>query len=899
MLARHGGAPFLQMHGMHAMGQRDGTGEPLPAPGLDGPVASTAAGDAWARLAAFVASAEVDPQLRNLLEETIASQHTLRSVAILIATRYRSLIDAVPDAVTIHDESGRIVDVNAAACTIYGYEREALKKLSVHDLNPGLPADHMQRVLATFRLGNTYTIETINRRGDGTGFPVEVHSNAYLDGHEKRIVAIARDISARNRADLELRASESRFRLLVQSMDKGVVVMEESGRILSCNPAACRILGMSEADLCATMPEQFAATPLLDDKGRPLATEELPAMRAFRTGRTVNSTLIGIYLKHLGTQRWLSVTSVPQFVRGRTRPFQVVSTFDDVTAMKRESEMFAQTQALARIGGWQYGFDDGSLLWTSQIHVIFDLPEASGISLERMAACLPGEDRTRFHDAIAAVRGGQPVECELRMISTIGRRRWVRIVARPVLHHDKVTALSGTLQDITERKLIEDSLRRKAMTDPLTGLPNRDALVEAATAAIAETRGADGPALLHLNLDRFRAVNDLLGYGAGDNLLAVFARRLREGLPDEWICARIGGDEFMVLLPTGSTDEQCRRAAEQLTTTFAEPFRIDEQETRLTLSAGLARHPDDGATLDQLFSHASAAMVEAKRRGRNLWQRFTPALARRASHRLRIESQLRRALDALEFRLEFQPQIDLGSRRVRSAEALLRWTSRELGEIPPDVFVPYAEANGDIVAIGEWAIRESCRQLREWRDGGLDIGHVAVNVSYRQLLSGSLAQSVLAALRDYDLPGEALELELTERVLIEDLSDSQQTFSILQGLGVKMVIDDFGEGYSALGYLRRLPIEGLKISHGFMQHVPGVPPDTAICEAIIRIGQSLGLVVIAEGVENEQQLEFLASRGARLAQGYLFSRPLRADDFASWTRTHNRQVGLRASPQAG
>lgn len=244
------------------------------APGLAvgaSPIAAHA--DPWARLAEFAGRADSDPALAALIVELQASQHALRGVAIAIAARYRSLIDAVPDAVTIHDENGRILDANAAACRIYGRDRETLKQLGVNDLNPSLPPDHMQSVLANARLGSTSTVETTNRRGDGSGFPVEVHSNLYIDGNEKRVVAIARDITARKLSDLELRASEARFRLFLQAMDKGVVVQDERGRIGSCNPAACRIFGRSEAQLQAMRGEHFAAWSLLDESGQPFATE--------------------------------------------------------------------------------------------------------------------------------------------------------------------------------------------------------------------------------------------------------------------------------------------------------------------------------------------------------------------------------------------------------------------------------------------------------------------------------------------------------------------------------------------------------------------------------------------------------------------------------------------------
>ena len=865
-------------------GDADPTSTRTPTAGRDN-------ADAWAALSALAADARTDPGLRSLIEAALAAQTDLRGVAIAITSRYRSLIDAVPDAVTVHDEVGRIIDANRAACHIFGYEREALQTLTVADLNPSLPADHMQHLLATLRHGSTHTVETVNRRSDGSVFPVEVHSAVYIDGGATRIVAVARDTSARALADAELRASEARFRLLMQAIDKGVVVQDEHGKFISFNPAACRILGYKENELTELLPEDLAEWRFLDEDGAPIEVADLPGWRALVTGKTISNTIHGIILPHLGSQRWLSITSVPQFIEGNPRPFRVVSAFDDVTAMKREAELFAQTQMLANIGGWQFGFGEDELNWTAQLYVIFDLPMRSRVTLDRMCKFFPGDARERLLGAIARVRRGESVELELRMASAIGRRRWVRLVARPIRHGEDVAGLIGTVQDITERKLVEDALRKKALTDPLTGLPNRDALLELADATLASARDDDGPALLYINIDRFRAVNDMLGYGAGDRLLAIAAKRLRHCLPVDTLCARFSGDEFMVLVSTGSTLGHCMEIAKRLAAEFDRPFSIDEHEFRLTISIGLARFPDDGATVQQLVSHAGAAMVEAKRRGRNNWQRFSPSLARRVSNRLRIESQLRNALEANEFHLEFQPQIDLGNQQVVSAEALLRWNNRELGDLRPDLFVPFAENNGDIVTIGAWAIREACRQLRAWRDDGLALSRIAVNVSYRQVLSGTLTNTVIAALRAYDLPGEALELELTERVLIEDLTDSQQTFAVLQGLGVKMVIDDFGEGYSALGYLRRLPIDGLKISHGFMQNVPGSAPDTAICEAIIRIGQSLGLTVIAEGIETRQQLDFLIARGTRLGQGYLFSRALGPDGFAEFARRRNDPLG--------
>ncbi len=798
------------------------------------------------------------------------------------ARRYRILIDAVPDAVTVHDAEGRILEANLAAERIYGYSLEQLRRMDVYDLNPDLPRDHMRQVMHTLQLGRTDTVETTNRRGDGSRFPVEVHSNLFIDEGQPRIMAVARDIGKRREADAELRASEARYRALLQAMDKGVLVQDGAGRIVSVNPAGCRILGLSEGELVAVRRETLQDWRFEDESGAALPFEQLPGMRALLGGKAVDNTLVGVYLPHQHAYRWISIGSVPQFLDGQSRPFQVISTFSDVTALKRVGELFAKTQALASIGGWEFDFLTDALFWTEEMYRIHDLLPHSGISMERARSFYAAADLARMDDAARRARDvGDSFDLELRLTSAIGRRRWVRMLGQPLRRHGKIVGLSGTVQDVTERKLQEEHLRLQAQTDSLTGLANRDTMLAAVERAIGAAGAARGPALLFVDLDRFKVVNDMLGHVAGDRILAVAAQRLARCAGSEAQAARFGADEFLLLLDLAD-DSAAQRLAERITAAFAEPFTYAGEEFALTVSVGIARHPADGTTAQQLVNHADAAMVEAKRRGRNTWHAFTPQLARSLNDRLLIEAQLRRALDNGEFRLEYQPTLDLREQYVVGAEALLRWHSHQLGEVGPAVFIPHAENSGDIVRIGDWVIREACRQMRRWRDAGLALRRVSVNVSYRQFLSEHLAGTVQRALLEYDLPGDALELEMTERVLIEDVPDTLATLAQLRSLGVTLTIDDFGEGYSALNYLRRLPIDGVKISHAFMQGVPGDPADAAVCEAIVRIARSLGLEVTAEGVEHTAQRDFLVALGTPLAQGFLYSRALAPERFVAF-----------------
>ncbi|RYZ73562.1 MAG: EAL domain-containing protein [Lysobacteraceae bacterium] len=795
--------------------------------------------------------------------------------------RYRALFDAVPDPVSVLAEDGTVLDLNKAGMQAYRRGREEIVGKNINVLNPELPHDHMGPVWETLNRGETYVIEVTNMRGDGTRFPVEVHSANFIFDGRKSLVAVARDLSGRHEAEL-------RYRELMEVIDKGIVVQAQDSSISYANRAAMRIFGIGEGKRIAEEMD-LERWRFVDPHGREMPTEDLPSQRALATGQVVESQLLGMYHREHRQLIWLTVTSVPQFAAGSDRPSQVTSIFSDVTALKRDSALFDRAQSLAHIGGWEWNTGDDRVYLTDEAVRILG-PSTTPENLEQMLASLREPDRRRFRGAMQqAIATGEGFDLELQGSRMDGHPFWIRVIGEAEATDPATPRVTGTLQDISVDKRAEETLRIQARTDPLTGLMNRDAVLNDLGARLIDPVHSR-VALLYIDLDRFKTVNDVLGHSAGDELLMRAAARIQGAVGTEGLVARFGGDEFLVVCDATGDPAQPERLADAVLAAFADSFRFGKDEFSITASIGISRAPGDGVRPQQLIQNADIAMYDSKHRSRNGWQAFTPELARRQQDRLQIETQLRRAVDNQEFRLVYQPQVDLRRGRIVAAEALIRWENHQLGELRPDLFISHAETTGDIVRIGSWVLREACRQVRQWQDMGLGVVRVAVNVSYRQFANDDLAENVRAVLDEFQLPGSALELEFTERVLIEDAPATLKTFAELRALGVMLTIDDFGEGYSALNYLRRLPIHGLKLSQLFTEGVPNNRSDVAVCQAVSAIARSLGLGLVAEGVESEAQRQFLLQLGVPVGQGFLFAPGLSPDEFASRLRSPEERV---------
>lgn len=479
---------------------------------------------------------------------------------------------------------------------------------------------------------------------------------------------------------------------------------------------------------------------------------------------------------------------------------------------------------------------------------------------------------------------------EVNNVRRNGERYWEQLVVTPI--KDVNGDITGYLilgEDISIRKRYEQQLLRQANYDILTGLPNRMLAMDRLKLALAQARREENQVgVMFLDLDNFKHINDTLGHDAGDTLLVEAARRVSSCLRGTSTVARLGGDEFLVILPGMTGPEAPGQVADRILETFASPFLLSGQEVFVTTSIGIATFPTDSDDSGTLLQHADAAMYEAKRNGKSAYARFTPEMGEISHERLQMESLMRKALELGEFELYFQPIVDTASGQAVTAEALIRWNNPTLGLVMPDRFIPLAEETGMITSIGEWVIGEACRAASRWRElGGFDVG-VAVNVSPRQFRDPGFTNTVKRALEITGLNASLLELEITERLILDNTIETAEILRQLDHYGVRLSVDDFGTGYSALSYLKSYPFDTLKIDKSFIQDVLTETDDSSLVRAIINMAHSLGLNVVAEGVEEEAQTYFLQTEQCDFSQGYYYSRPLPESAFMDWLRTGKR-----------
>ncbi len=574
-----------------------------------------------------------------------------------------------------------------------------------------------------------------------------------------------------------------------------------------------------------------------------------------------------------------------------------------LTSFARSETRLDRAQRIARLGNWEWDLESTSLRCSRQLRRILGFPEQGDpISRESFLARVHPQDRRLVSHAFErSVRELEPFGVDHRVVLPDGTERIVHTQAEVVGGEAGETLeLAGTVQDITERKQAEKRLRFLAFHDELTHLGNREFFRARLRQALAQARRhGRSVAILFLDLDHFKRINDTLGHSVGDQLLQRVAERLRNCTREgdfvsrshdedgDATVSRFGGDEFIVMLAEIGEPEDAARVARRVLEVLSQPFRLQQHEVVIGASVGIAVFPHDGDDVETMLRNADAAMYHAKERGRNNFQFYESSMNTVAMRRLELEGELRKAVERQQLHVHYQPKLDLRSGHISGVEALLRWTHPALGAVSPAEFVPVAEQGGLILSIGEFVLRAACNQARFWQDAGLPPVRVSVNLSAHQFAAEGLVATVRRVLTETGLDPRWLELEITESVLMENERLAVAAMEEMQGIGIVVSLDDFGTGYSSLSYLKRFRVNAVKIDRCFVRDIASDPEDAAIIGAIISIARALRMKVIAEGVETEAQRDFLIERGCDEMQGYLYSRPVAPEVCAELLRSNS------------
>ncbi|MBV8387965.1 MAG: EAL domain-containing protein [Acidimicrobiia bacterium] len=776
-----------------------------------------------------------------------------------------ALFHAHPQPAWVCDPAtGAILDVNAAAVQAYGYDRPAFLAMRIDDV-------------VAARLGD---LVTHHRKRNGDVIDVkQTASSVVINGRVARMI-VAVDVTEERERERALLTSEKRLRDLIDATSAVVYVKALDGRYVLVNQryeeltgfSRDQVLGRSDAEL---WPAPFAAAIRANDLR---VLDALEPLEFEEQGPEENALT---FLAH----------KFPLFDPDGV-PYAIAGISTDITLRKRAEESLRRSEERFRLlaenaddfifryrlkgePGFDYvspacvtitGYTAEELY--SDPRLIFNLIEAMHVQMMR-------------NEGRASLRQAWDVEVTRKD----GSKIWVE--QRLTLSTDEsgeIQAVEGIARDVTARKDAEGQLAHQALHDSLTGLPNRRLLIDRVEQALARVeRDGTHVGVLLLDLDRFKLVNDSWGHSAGDEVLVAVSERLSQAVRNGDTVARFGGDEFVVVREGVGGAWEAARFGERLLRAVTGELPINGEDVYLGASLGIAVG-SGGDTAEALLRDADAAMYSAKERGRGRVELFDADARGRAASRLAAEAALRRAVERDEFVVLYQPIVSVDDEHVVGAEALVRWDPPGQERVSPTEFIPVAEETGLIVALGQIVLDKACDQLRQWQAAGLDVGTIAVNLSAKQLSAGSFSASVSHAMRSNGLSPGSLSFEITESVLMEDVEFSIESLVGLKALGVRLAVDDFGTGYSSLAYLKRLPLDTLKVDRAFVDGLGTDPNDSAIVAAIVALAGALGLKVVAEGVETDRQMEELRRLGCDRAQGYRFAKPLSAEDFEEYIR---------------
>lgn len=787
---------------------------------------------------------------------------------------FQSLIECVLEAMLLVDPIDlRITAANRAAAQLLGVAKEDLVGRPVVDFASTSQDLFFWEDVAAGR-SHSIRSDTLLRRADGEIRQIERQVEPLLLGQVKvGFVVSMVDRSEQRSAETQLESIIAELRATLESTADGILVLDMDGAIRGFNRRFSELWALPR-ELLEHRDDAAVFEWMAGQVGDGLAYRE-------RLGQIARSPLLeGEDLLLLRGGRVLERVTLPQFARGR--PIGRVFSYRDITQRLADE---ARLKLAARVFESSL---EGVFVTDPRFRLVAGNPmferitglTAAAISGRPVARLLAGQNpRASLRELRRSLRhvgywqgelwsrrpDGQPQPCLLSMV-------------RVADEQGGTAHYIGFAKDLSETVAARRRIEELAFTDPLTGLPNRVLLRERFEMAINYARRERKPfAVLFIDIDRFKQINDSLGHGQGDRILAIVADRLRDCVRQVDTAARIGGDEFIALL-AGVDAQGAELAARRVLNAIAQPVELAEMSFRLTVSIGIAMYPEDGADAEELTRNADSAMHAVKERGRADLRFYKRQMNIGLLSRMKLDHALREALLGNGLEVHFQPKFTLADRRLIGAEALVRWTDPELGEISPSRFIPVAEESGAIIPLGRFVLEATLAKLGAWWQAGFR-QTVAVNVSAFQFHQSDFVESVASGLRRHGLPGEALELELTESILIADVDEAMRRLTALSTLGVRLAIDDFGTGYSSLSYLKRFPIERIKIDRSFIADLAGSAESEAIVTAIVQMGRALRLAVTAEGVETEAQRELLLSIGCQEMQGWLMAKAMPAAEF--------------------
>ena len=844
------------------------------------------------------------------------SSQTRRSNMLLPDSLITQALNTISQGVLISGPDRCILSANQAFLRITGFSADEIVGRSCSfTQGPDTDPQTVAAIHAALLSKREFSGEILNYRKNGSTFWNDLTITAAYDeaGVLTHFIGIIHDVTASREAAAAHRSSEQRYRDLIENISAGVVVYGAQSEILLTNSTAASIFRTSPDDMrgrTAYSPEwQF-----LDEHGLPAQPSEYPENRVRAGGLAVNSLVIGVRRHGTASDKWVICNAYPVFNTSGGMA-EVVVTYTDITEFKQAERALQKSEEQLRLvlqgsndASWDLDLASGSAYysprWWQMVGLESDVLAPNSALWKSL---VHPEDIDRVEETFrCALIENDSFEMEFRFLHKAGH--FVPVLSRGFILRNQAGAplrVSGTNTDLTRQKIAEECIYHQAFYDALTDLPNRRLLMEQLSKALlASTRSCRHGALLFIDLDNFKVLNDTLGHDIGDQLLQQVAIRLRHAVRACDSVARFGGDEFLVMLEDLSLDENeaaviAEMIGQQILALLNQPYLLASREYLSTPSIGIALFGDSTEGTDDLLKQADLAMYQAKATGRNRLRFFDQSMQVTVDRRLAMERELRVGLEREEMVLHFQPQVD-ESGLIIGVEALVRWLHPVRGLIQPGVFIPVAEATGLILPLGAWVLRTACLQLKAWATSPrCRLLTLSVNVSGYQFREADFVQQVLDVIEETGADPTKLKLELTESFLVEDIEDIILKMTELKNRGIGFSLDDFGTGFSSLSYLKRLPLDQLKIDQSFVRNILTDPNDAIIAGIIITLADKLGLAVVAEGVEREGQRQFLADRGCQIYQGYLFSRPLPIKSLDAVLLDHFQSPALWAVAQCG